>query len=127
MAANHKGHAIFSSIEQVKREHTEHGGHFFDADTLRFFSSRVLPTLHGPRHNVFVTSERFGNDPRHYSVRVAEWQTWADGSRFLSVDTVAGGFTDDYDGYVFPDRESAVKFAQEYARDLAVPAGEEDA
>ncbi len=47
------------------------GFHFFDVDTMRFFNSRILPTVHQGRYGVyFVTSERFDeNTPRRYTVR----------------------------------------------------------
>ena len=48
------------------------GGHFFDADTMRFFNSRVLSDLYrvNDSEGYFVTSERFDYDtPRTYSVR----------------------------------------------------------
>lgn len=58
------------TVEEIKRRNREAGGHYFDADTMRFFGSRVLPTVVGGRF--FVTSERTGFDwdsPRAYSVR----------------------------------------------------------
>ena len=47
------------------------GSHFFDADTMRFFKSRILDgvTIHDGRA-YFVTSERFdAGTPRRYSAR----------------------------------------------------------
>ena len=52
--------------------------HFFDADTMRYFNSRLLgdvfpldgwETREGARF-LFITSERFEDDPRQYSVRM---------------------------------------------------------
>ncbi len=56
--------------DEIMRANRESGGHYFDADTMRFFGSRVLPAVYGGRF--FVTSERSGFDsssPRRYSVR----------------------------------------------------------
>ena len=52
------------------------GSHFFDADTMRFFNSRILDTLYPltteseTAFGFFVTSERYDeNTPRKYTVR----------------------------------------------------------
>ena len=47
------------------------GGHFFDADTMRFFNSRVLSDLFlvDDSSGYFVTSERYEDEPRTYTVR----------------------------------------------------------
>lgn len=58
------------SIDAIMRANRESGSHYFDADTMRFFGSRVLDTVYGGRF--FVTSERTGfdhNSPRAYTVR----------------------------------------------------------
>ncbi len=72
------------SIDAIRTANRMSGGHFFDADTLRFFSSRILPTVHQGRYGVyFVTSERFDEDtPRRYTVRRFDPATG-------SVDTVS--------------------------------------
>ena len=69
------------NIEQVKRRNRIAGYHFFDADTMRFFSSRVHLDVYGDGY--FVTSERFVTyypeyraEPRRFTVRRIE----ADGS-----------------------------------------------
>lgn len=52
-----------------------HGSHFFDPDTMRYFSSRLLGPIHQKGELVFfVTSERFipmcgPADPRKYTIR----------------------------------------------------------
>lgn len=118
MAQRPDSKAVFSNIDQIKHEHTESGGHFFDPETLRFFNSTILRTLHGKRHNVFVTREVFETGTDRvvlYNVRVAEWYTNQDsGRRFLSIDTASGGFTADGEP-VHPDRDGAVRAAKEYA------------
>lgn len=61
----------FQDIEQIKQANREAGRFFFSPDTMRFFASRVLPTVYGGRF--FVTSEKrgFDDDGREYRVRVA--------------------------------------------------------
>lgn len=61
-----------NTIDRLIDTSEELGGHFFDADTLRFFNSRVLSDLYrvNDSEGYFVTSERFDYDtPRTYSVR----------------------------------------------------------
>jgi len=62
--------SAYRSLDQIKRANAAAGYHFFDADTLRFFKSRVSATLYGGRY--FVTSERGPSDVRAYTVRRAE-------------------------------------------------------
>ena len=62
----------FSTISDIKRANVAAGHHFFDASSLRFFRSEILPTVYGGRY--FVTSEQFvGSDgsaeTRRYTVR----------------------------------------------------------
>ena len=47
------------------------GGHFFDEATMKFFNSRVLSDLYRVNNSrgYFVTSERYEDEPRTYSVR----------------------------------------------------------
>jgi hypothetical protein len=68
----------FRDIGQVRYANNQLGHHFFDRDTLRFFSSRVHDDLYGGRY--FVTSERdesygsFGaawDGERRYTIRKA--------------------------------------------------------
>lgn len=60
-----------TTITDIRRRNRAFGAHFFDADTLRFFRSRILPTVHAGRERAFfVTSEQFDDDsPRLYTVR----------------------------------------------------------
>ena len=44
------------------------GYFFFSHDTMKFFQSRI--ETHSTDHGVFITSEKFDTDPRHYVVRV---------------------------------------------------------
>lgn len=70
----------FADIDALKATATANGSHFFDRDTMRFFGSRILPTLYGPVGDIFVTSEKqpdfYGHSagtlytfPRLYTVR----------------------------------------------------------
>ena len=55
------------------------GSYFFSRDTRRFFKSRLLEGVYpanGPEATegavfYFITSEAYGDDPRHYTVRRA--------------------------------------------------------
>ena len=58
----------YTSIEAIKRAHKRA---WFEPANMRFFSTRILPTVYGGRY--FITSEqcRF-TDPRRYSIRVVD-------------------------------------------------------
>lgn len=64
----------FRSVSAIKQANREANGHFFSADTMRFFDSRVESGVIAGR--LFVTSEQFedsrGNRPypREFTVRV---------------------------------------------------------
>lgn len=73
----------FSSESELAAYSSAFGYHWFDADSKRFFSSRIGSTVyHHPtdrtRWNLFISSERdtYSNQPRLYTVR----QLNADGS-----------------------------------------------
>ncbi len=57
------------TIDQIKAANKAAGCHWFSPDTLRFFGSRILPTVYAG--NVFITSEYAGFDRsgRAYTVR----------------------------------------------------------
>lgn len=59
----------FSTVAEIKAANRELGGHFFDADAMRFFGSKVGQTVIGGRF--FITSEQLMDDPRRYTVRAA--------------------------------------------------------
>jgi uncharacterized protein (DUF1330 family) len=75
------------TIDDIKAANKAAGGHWFDADTLRFFRSQVTPTVYeGPGGVFFVTSEQYASmegplHPRRYSLRQFHPETG-------SVDTV---------------------------------------
>ena len=60
-----------NSIDDLITTSERLGGHFFDADTLKFFNSRILSDLYrvDDSKGYFVTSERYEDEPRTYSVR----------------------------------------------------------
>jgi hypothetical protein len=58
----------YSDIDSIKYDARQNGSHFFDPSAMRFFNSRILPTVYGGRF--FITSERFDDaTPRAYTVR----------------------------------------------------------
>lgn len=65
-------------IEEVKQVDRDHKNHFFDADTIRFFNSRVSDRAYKVGDKAyFITSERskIGNQPRKWSIRVIDLTT----------------------------------------------------
>jgi hypothetical protein len=60
------------TIEQITARNRETGHHFFDADTLRFFRSRINARVyhaHATGVAYFVTSEQAPHSPRRYTLR----------------------------------------------------------
>ena len=55
------------TIAELKAANKANGGHWFDADTMRFFKSRIESRIIAG--NRFVTSEQPPSGPRMYSVR----------------------------------------------------------
>lgn len=81
-----------SDIEAVA-DHA--GSYFFKPDTMHFFKSRILTgiialdghkSVPGARF-LFVTSERYDDNPRHYSVRMATLGTQRDGRPHVDIDS----------------------------------------
>jgi hypothetical protein len=59
----------YNTIDQIKADNKGIGNHWFDADTMRFFNSRVNRKVYDG--HLFVSSEQFDSDsPRLYSIRV---------------------------------------------------------
>lgn len=90
-------------MSDIKRANANAGNHWFDPDTLRFFSSRVSEMVYGafakgPNTTTalgqyFVTSERCGWDsPRLYTVRRFEPST-------SEVETAYGHTFQEYASY----------------------------
>lgn len=60
---------MFKTISEVKAANNALGHHFFAADTMRFFTSKIESTLYKNQH--FLTSEKkcFRDYTRVYAVR----------------------------------------------------------
>lgn len=81
---------MWNTVEEIRQEAARTGSHFFDADSVRWFASRIHGDLYGGR--VFVTSERdtsrffpAWDGLRRYTVRVARY---APGDSRLRIDTL---------------------------------------
>jgi hypothetical protein len=77
---------MYSTISQIQRRHE---GHWFSADTMRFFGSKIESGVINGRY--FVSSEdNFDRTARFYSVRVADDEgeigTWGE---FQAYETLA--------------------------------------
>lgn len=86
---------MFDSVYQVETLNKSNGYHFFDADSKRFFSSRILSGIY--RGVYFITSERNGFDDysRSFTIRMA--------CKNGSIETI-GGFNR------FPTKYQAQKY-----------------
>ena len=64
--------STYYSTDDIMDANRRAGSHFFDADTMRFFKSRVSPQAYAGRLGFlyFLTSERNLDQPREYSVRL---------------------------------------------------------
>lgn len=77
------------------------GSHFFSPDTMRFFQSRLLSgvvNLDGneckPGHRfLFVISDRYGDAPRHYTVRIMTLGTVRDNRPDVDIDPLFGPYS----------------------------------
>ena len=108
--------AVYTS-EDIRAIADHAGSFYFSPDTMRFFSSRILPdawqidgyaTAPGRRY-VFVTSERHGDDaPRHYAVRLATLVTARDGRPAIDIDTVG-----EYHDTAYAAKRAASRLADE--------------
>jgi len=70
--------------EHINKVKSRHNGNWFNADTMRFFNSRVSSTAYlsaDKKRSFFVSSEKGPHGPRMYSVRVQDCATG-------SIDTV---------------------------------------
>ena len=70
----------YRDLSDIKERNWQMGFHFFDADTLRFFRSRISDTVYqGPGGIFIVTSEQFTlgeySEPRKYTPRKFDWTT----------------------------------------------------
>lgn len=64
----------FHTIAEIKEANRIRGHYYFSRETMKFFSSRVLPTIYGGRY--FITSEqdKYASSPvpRKYTIRYAK-------------------------------------------------------
>lgn len=117
-------HANVTSANSIRAIANGAGSHFFDADTMRFFNSRLLEGVYPAETNngkwvartgnvfYFVTSERYdstygGPEPRHYTVRRMTLTAVRDDRPGVDIETVG-----DYHASAYQAR----KAAQEAAR-----------
>lgn len=91
----------WKSIEEIRLANRKAGRHFFDADTLQFFSSSIYGEIYGGRF--FITSEQDSNShytyPRKWSIRAAS-------NNGASIDTI--GEFQAYD--TLEEAQQAVRF-----------------
>jgi hypothetical protein len=59
----------FSSLSQFRQFNYQQGYHWFDADSMRFFGTRLIGDLMGGC--VFITSDHDYKRDRKYSIRMA--------------------------------------------------------
>ncbi len=61
----------YTNLREVLDANDAAGQHFFDADTMEFFNSKLESDLIDGRF--FITSERFDfNTPKQYTIRAAQ-------------------------------------------------------
>lgn len=63
----------YTSVAALRADVNSSGSHFFSPGTMRYWKSRVAPSLIGSRF--FITSEKMDHYPRIYTVR---WVTKTD-------------------------------------------------
>ena len=61
---------MYKTIGEIKRKNKEKGGHWFSKNTLEFFRSEVYPKVYDGCF--FITSEKFEDHPRLYTIRQAK-------------------------------------------------------
>jgi hypothetical protein len=62
----------FRNIEQIKKLNEAIGHNWFRADTMRFFSSEVLPTIYGGKYFISSEEDTYGNYARKFTIRIAK-------------------------------------------------------
>jgi len=82
------------TIDTIKAAAAREGSHWFDASTMSFFKSRILPQVSvTPKGLAFVTSEQGPGRLRGYSVRVCTLDPWTignyEGTTFQGFSTAA--------------------------------------
>ncbi len=100
---------MFKNMTEVKKANKDAGHHFFDKSTMQFFDSRIESRLIGGR--VFVTSEQYEDEPRHYAVRSVN----DDGT----IDTAEVDIPAQFAAGPMGDKFKTFADARQYADDLA--------
>lgn len=72
----------FYSLDDIRREHRERGGYYFETDTARFFRARYSDDVYAGA--MFVDSVRGPGMPREYRVKII--------GTGRSINTVREGF-----------------------------------
>lgn len=113
------------STDDIRAIADRAGSHFFDADTMRFFNSRLLSGVYPAQTNTgkweavtgnafyFVTSERFealysDPEPRHYTVRKLTLTSVRDDRPAVDIETVG-----DYHATANAARNAAKAYAND--------------
>lgn len=87
--------ATITSAQSLRTVADDAGSHFFSLGAMRFFNSRLLGDVfpvdgwearEGARF-LFITSERFEDDPRQYSVRMLTLTSQRDDRPAVEVDS----------------------------------------
>ena len=87
------------TMRDIQRQNAAIGNYFFSAGAMRFFNSRIHDEVYGDAF--FVTSERYEEEPRRYTVRFAD----------------AEGYIHDVSGFqAFATRGGAHAAAQRWAK-----------
>ena len=94
------------TIADVKAKNRAVGDHFFDANTMKFFGSRIESSLY--KNNTFITSEYTGFERKNraYTVRVFDEAT----GRVNTAKLADGTSTFNY----FRTKEDAHEFCKNY-------------
>ena len=109
--------AAIHTADDIRAIADRAGSHFFDADTMRFFSSRLLDGVRAldgnatepGRRYLFVTSERdtYSDQPRRYTVRMATLGTQRDNRPAIDIQTID-------EAYGLPTAAAARRFMRDY-------------
>lgn len=89
------------TTEDLKDLARQHNNHFFNPSTMRFFNSRASKYVRmlNPDRGLFVTSEKYEDEPRKYTVRIFTINPYQDqyGATQLRIDIDSFGEFQQYD------------------------------
>ena|ERR1035441_10828858 len=63
------------TFQEFKEFNTNMGFHFFDAETMRYFNSKIIDSVWNEETGHFITSERPPDGERAYTIRKADFKT----------------------------------------------------